>query len=75
MRDSITKDLPGKLNQYVKECLSWMIEDGVAKEVTTSAERVDTSTMLVTIQVLQPDGQEKFYKYSYNWTAEILKRG
>jgi phage gp46-like protein len=74
-RSSLTPDVPGVVTQYIEDALQWMIDDGVIKGVDVEVVREDAYTLSTTIGVQQPDGQEKFYKYSFNWNAEILKRG
>lgn len=74
-RAKLTPDILAKVNEYAREALQWMKDDGVAKDVIVDAVRTDIQTVILTIQILQPDGQDKFYKYSINWESEILKRG
>lgn len=72
-RSSATPDVPAKIEQYVKDALQWMIDDGVVKDVFTTVEIISTYTVGITVEIQQPDGQEQFYKYSLNWEAELIK--
>ena len=72
-RSSATEDIPGKVNQYARESLQWMIDDGIAKSVEVESEKTDMSTIEITVKVEQPTGQDKFYKYSLNWDAQVEK--
>lgn len=75
MRTATTPDVPDRAETYIKDALDWMIKDGLAKSIDVNVERSGQETLLMSIQIIQPDGQDQFYKYSFNWEAEILKRG
>lgn len=60
----------GNATKIVKECLQWMIDDGVANDVTVSAERGnDRNTARFTIAILKPNGDSEQFKYEANWEA------
>ncbi len=65
-RSSLTPDVPAKTELICIDALNWMVEDGVAKSIDVSTETIDKDRLLISIKVEQPDGQEKFYKYSIN---------
>lgn len=73
-RSSLTPDVPALVEQYIKDSLQWMIEDRVAKDFVIDVTRLDMHTLSINIGFVQPNGQENFFKYSYNWNAELLKR-
>ena len=74
-RSGMTDDVPAKLEAHARDSLQWMITDGVMKSMDVSTERISEQEYRITVKLLQPDGQRKFYKYSFNWESEILKRG
>ena len=74
-RTALTADVPARAEKYIKDALQWMLDDGLIKNMEISVLRSGMDTLLISIKLLQPTGTEKFYKYSYNWQAEILKRG
>ena len=65
MRTGTTADISSRAEKYIKECLDWMIVDGLAKSIDVIAERSGNDTLLITIQIFQPDGKADFYKYSF----------
>lgn len=74
-RSATLTNIQSSVEQYVKESLQWMVVDGVAQTINVTALRSGQDTMLITIEIVQPDGKDKFYKYSINWEEEIIKRG
>jgi len=42
--------------EFAEEALEWMLEDGVAKSVTATAERIGQSTLKLTIMIQRPEG-------------------
>lgn len=73
-RSKTTPDINEKVNQRAKESLQWLINDGAVKEISVSSSISNMNTLLLNIDITEPDGQQRFYKYSFNWEAEELKR-
>lgn len=55
-----------------KQALKWMIDDGVAKKVTTSAAFDSLGRLQLKIQITRPDGTEN--RYGFAWDQQGLKR-
>lgn len=56
-RSKTQPDVPGKTERYAEEALAWMIEDGVAKAVYVTAERVGNNMLKLHIDIRRPDGR------------------
>jgi phage gp46-like protein len=41
----------------VLECLKWLIDDGLAKEISCAAERTGKNTIAYTVTIERPDGE------------------
>lgn len=73
-RSKNTTEVIPLVEEYAKEALEWMVEDGVAEKVEVVAERYDMVTVLMTIAITRPgEEQSIFYKYYFNWKAQVLK--
>lgn len=73
-RASITSSLLEDAKKYAKNCLNWLIEDGVAQAVEVSVERTDMSTIHITVSVTRPKGDSATsFKYFYNWQNQLLR--
>lgn len=73
-RERTVNEVLGRAEQYALSALQWMIDDGVASEVNVTAERADTYTLQLTVQIAQPEGEPVFYNYHYNWEEQIARR-
>jgi len=47
----------GTLRRMVLECLKWLIDDGLAKEISCAAERTGKNTIAYTVTIERPDGE------------------
>lgn len=63
-----------RAEQYAESALQWLLDDGIADEVLVTAERISMQELELTIQISQPDGEPVFYRYYYNWEAQISRR-
>ncbi|MET3371370.1 phage gp46-like protein [Variovorax boronicumulans] len=55
--------------EYASEALAWLVEDGVAQKVTTSAAIVGgcRNVLALNVTVYQPDGRSLRWKFRYAW--------
>jgi len=74
------KIVPARLlpraQQYVKEALQWMIDDGAASEINVTATRYSRDTIRIAIEVVRPEiDRPEFYTYYYNWVEQAARSG
>ena len=67
-RAKLTPENQQRSIDYAKASLAWMVDDKVAKAVEVTAERRDTNTIAILIQILKPDGSVAG-KYDFVWKA------
>lgn len=61
---------------YAAECLKWMIDDGVARNVSVTVTRESTDTVSIVITIDRPKGAKDItFKYFFNWESQSLRRG
>lgn len=69
---------PGKLvdatarqvETLCSEALNWMVEDGVAKSVSCTAEIADSETMNLNVLIERPEGEnDEAFLFELNWSA------
>ena len=62
--------------QYAREALQWMIDDGLATEVGATATRHDHETLLLSVRIVSPESEKQntFFKYYFNWNAQLFWR-
>lgn len=58
---------------YVKEALDWMIEDGIAQTVEATAFYTDNKSLGSDIKIARPNGNET--RYTLLWDEQELRRG
>lgn len=79
-RGKFVDSLLSDAEQYSKEALQWMIDDGVASEINVVAERVQQvttadSVLKLTVEVVRPEGGESvFFPYFFNWKNQVARR-
>ena len=74
-REKLLNEAKTKAEQYSKEALQWLIEEGIAETVLTEAVLVRGETALtLNIQIIQKSGEPIYFKYYYNWEAQIARR-
>lgn len=67
------KDLQSVLNrarEYAQEALEWMIEDGIAENVTVDAESQGNHRLALSVSLIRPDGRDIQYRFQLLWEAE-----
>jgi phage gp46-like protein len=75
-REKRTLETLRKTEDYAKEALKWMLEDGIAasiKAVATFEGEQTSGRWRLDIEILRPSGRE--FKYSVVWDAQKLYRG
>lgn len=55
-REKITTDTLNRANDYIKEALSWMLDDGVAAKITTEVLRSGLTEAAANVNIYQRDG-------------------
>ena len=56
--------------KFGKEALAWMIEDGVAKDVTVTAENPGPGIRAIHVSITKPSGAVVEFKFNDYWEAE-----
>lgn len=73
-RSKNTTEILPLVEEYAADSLQWLIDDGVADKVTVVAVRYDMETVKMDIEILRPgEAASIFYKYYFNWKAQVLK--
>ncbi len=64
-----TQDTLNKAKQYAKKALEWLIEDGIAIDITVTADYIGCKNkyLNLTIEVEQPNNISQFWKWAYAW--------
>lgn len=69
-------EVPAIAKEYLLDGFQWMIEDGIVSKIDVMVERRRDmkTTLAFTLQFIKPTGTTIFYKFFYNWEAQILRR-
>lgn len=70
-RSKLTNENMGRLEEYDTEALQWMLDDGVASNITVIVTRAGMEAIDELITIQRPDGTEQAFKYFFNWEAQI----
>jgi phage gp46-like protein len=66
-RSKQTLETESDAEEYVREALQWMIEDGIANNISVEAEFIDRGVLAIRIEIEKPQGVERF---SLLWDQE-----
>lgn len=62
-----------RFEDYAKEALAWMVEDGVAASVTAVASYNERNYLFLDIVIKKPKGNS--FNYRVNWDSQLIIRG
>lgn len=72
-RSKNTSEVLPLIEEYVKESLQWMVDDGAAEFIEVAALRDGIDTILINIEITRPGLAESiFYRFFFNWRAQVL---
>jgi phage gp46-like protein len=75
-RAKLTQNEINLTRMYIEECLEWMKEDGVAKDVIVELEQigsVETPILVANIRIFKSDGTIEEQKFDDLWENQIQK--
>lgn len=69
-------EIPAIAKEYLIDGFKWMKDDGIVSDVIVNIERRRDlkTTLAFTLSFIKPEGKTIFYKFFYNWEAQILRR-
>lgn len=68
----LTRDLP-RYERFAQNCLAWLIEDGVASDISVNASYPKIGQLLIEIEITKPSGNNS--RFGFIWDGQQLKRG
>lgn len=57
---------------YCREALNWLIEDGLSNEINIISDYNDNRHLIIDIEIIKPDNTS--IKFQANWDAQDLRR-
>lgn len=72
-REKRTTEVLRKAEDYAKEALNWLIEDGVATSIIATASYNESKFLLLAIEIAKPAGRNS--KFQVVWDKQQIKRG
>ena len=72
-RAKIDKTTITLATQYMKECLEWMVTDGIADRIETLAQKAPdrSDTINLYIAIYKPGSDVEGFKYSTQWKTQL----
>lgn len=68
-REKQTEQTRQRAEQYAREALAWMIEDGVASAADVRAEWTGMGRLALRVDITRPDGGNETYSWANIWQA------
>ena len=72
-REKRTTEVLRKAEDYAKEALNWLVEDGVATSIIASASYNESKFLLLAIEIVKPAGRNS--RFQVVWDKQQIKRG
>lgn len=63
----LTRDILNRLDVTVENALKWMVDDGIAREISAEVTQDSSRGIIINIDILTPDGKNQ--KYAILWKA------
>lgn len=71
-RGKIDADTEAQLEDFARQSLQWLIDDGIAQSVTAVAENIDGEQIDLLIEITQPQGNNRAFKFI--WDGQELRQ-
>ncbi|MBF0248043.1 MAG: phage GP46 family protein [Alphaproteobacteria bacterium] len=68
-REKQTAETARKIREADEEALAWLVDDGIAKQVTVETEWIGRGILGERILVTKPDGDVVEYRFNHLWEA------
>ncbi len=68
-REKITPETIARAREYIAEALQWMLDDGVASNVSVTVERAGLTRLDALVILTRADGTNLDLRFSNLWTA------
>jgi len=68
-RQTITNAVIASCREFCERALQWLIDDGVAENVTVTAERAGTYQISISIEIVKKDTRDTL-RYAYLWDGQ-----
>jgi phage gp46-like protein len=62
-----------RAEDYSRQALAWMVEDGIAKSITALAEWVADGQMKLSIGIKKPNDKNENFSFDANWQAQAAR--
>jgi phage gp46-like protein len=70
-RAKATENTRALVDQYVLECLQWLLDDGVAEEVNIESVLIPRSRIDFSVEIKRPKERDRyFYRYQLVWEGQ-----
>lgn len=71
-RAKITDETRVAAEQYARDCLAWMVEDGIADSIEVETRRNGLYRIDTAVRIIKKDNSNVFFRYFLNWKAQIF---
>jgi len=72
-QDNITASTRNLAERYTREGLDYLLSEGIASEIDVDVSIQNANTLIIEIQITQPDGNVLEFAYGMNWKAQAVE--
>lgn len=69
-REKRTTETRNKAEDYAAEALQWMLDDGIASDISVSADFDSNGALAIQVLITKPNGDAVPFKFESNWQVE-----
>lgn len=73
-REKVLPETVARAKEYCQQALRWMIDDGIARAVSVTAERAGLSQISIGIEIARPSGEVRRFAYLWDGQRARLQR-
>lgn len=68
----ITAETRNKASDFARECLQWMIDDGIASSINFESEYNGLKQLITSVEIIKPSGE--IANFSVFWDSQKVRR-
>lgn len=73
-REKSLAEVAARAEDYAREALAWLIEDGVSDKTTVKARTPGNGALILEVSVKRPGQEDLPMRFIYNWAAQAVRR-
>ena len=70
-REKLTANTAQRVKEAVQECMAWLVDDGIARQVQVTTEIQKPDRLATRIELFRTNGQRELVRFAVPWSASF----